>query len=218
MTVTVLSGATVITMDAARRVVADGAVAFTDSVLAVGPTAEVMAAHPRADVVDCTGRLVLPGFVNTHTHLFQTLLKGLGDARGLPDWFLTMTGPSAVQLTPEDCYAGALHGCAEALTTGTTTLLDFMYVHPRPGLGDGVGGARDDIGIRGVMARGYMTAGEDVGAPGALIEPLDAALADAQRLIGEWNRAGSRVTVGLAPCMSWTVDEPRRRGRRALAA
>ena len=46
------------------------------------------------------------------------------------------TGPSAVQLTEEDCYAGALHGCAEALTTATTTLLDFMYVHPRPGLGD----------------------------------------------------------------------------------
>jgi 5-methylthioadenosine/S-adenosylhomocysteine deaminase len=215
--VTVLAGATVVPMDGDRRVLLDGAVAFTDRVLAVGPTAEVRAAHPRADVVDCTGRLVLPGFVNTHTHLFQTLLKGLGDDRVLSDWFLTMTGPSAVQLTPEDCYAGALHGCAEALTTGTTTLLDFMYVHPRPGLGDAVAAAMDDIGIRGVMARGYMTAGEDVGAPGALIEPLDAALADAQRLIGEWNRAGSRVTVGLAPCMSWTVDEPTLRETRALA-
>src|SRR4051794_28429555 len=118
MTVTVLSGATVITMDGARRVLADGAVAFTDSILAVGPTAEVLAGHPDADVVDCAGRVVLPGFVNTHTHLFQTLLKGLGDDRVLSDWFLAMTGPSAVQLTPEDCYAGALHGCAEASPRG----------------------------------------------------------------------------------------------------
>src|SRR5690349_3288843 len=195
MSVTVLSGATVITMDADRRVLADGAVAFTDSVLAVGPTAGVLAAHPDAEIVDCAGRVVVPGFVNTHTHLFQTLLKGLGDDRVLSDWFRTMTGPSAVQLTPEDCYAGALHGCAEALTTGTTTLVDFMYVHPRPGLGDAVAAAMSEVGIRGVMARGYMTAGSDVGAPPELIQSLDVALADAERLIGEWNVPGSRVAV-----------------------
>src|SRR3712207_5546008 len=217
MTVTVLSGATVITMDGVRRVLADGAVAFTDSILAVGPTAEVLAGHPDADVVDCAGRMVLPGFVNTHTHLFQTLLKGLGDDRVLSDWFLAMTGPSAVQLTPEDCYAGALHGCAEALTTGTTTLLDFMYVHPRGGLGDAVATAMSDVGIRGVLARGYMTAGADVGAPPELVQSLDVALADAERLIDEWNVSGSRVTVGLAPCMSWTVDEATLRETRALA-
>ena len=215
--VTVLAGATVVTMDGDRRVLTDGAVAFTDRLLAVGPTADVLAAHPGAGVVDCAGRLVLPGFVNTHTHLFQTLLKGLGDDRVLSDWFLTMTGPSAVHLTQEDCYAGALHGCAEALTTGTTTLLDFMYVHPRAGLGDAVAAAMSDVGIRGVMARGYMTTGSDVGAPPELIQPLDVALADAQRLIGEWNRPGSRVTVGLAPCMSWTVDEGTLRETRALA-
>jgi len=215
--VTVLAGATVVTMDGERRVLADGAVAFTDRLLSVGPSAEVITAHPGAEVVDCAGRLVLPGLVNTHTHLFQTLLKGLGDDRVLSDWFLTMTGPSAVQLTPEDCYAGALHGCAEALTTGTTTLLDFMYVHPRAGLGDAVATAMSDVGIRGVMARGYMTSGEDVGAPPELVQPLDAALSDAQRLIGEWNRPGSRVTVGLAPCMSWTVDEATLRETRALA-
>jgi 5-methylthioadenosine/S-adenosylhomocysteine deaminase len=207
----------VVTMDAGRRVLTDGAVAFSDELLAVGPSAEVLAAHPGAEVVDCTGRLVLPGFVNTHTHLFQTLLKGLGDDRVLSDWFLTMTGPSAVELTPEDCYAAALHGCAEALTTGTTTLLDFMYVHPRPGLGDAVISAMDDVGIRGVMARGYMTAGADVGAPAPLVQSLEDALADAERLIGARNRPGSRVTVGLAPCMSWTVDEATLRETRALA-
>ncbi|MCU1616880.1 MAG: putative amidohydrolase [Frankiales bacterium] len=207
MTVTVLAGATVVTMDAARRVLPDGAVAFSgDGILAVGPSSVVREQFPDADVVSCTGQLVLPGFINTHTHLFQTLLKGLGDDRVLSDWFTSMTGPSAVQLTQEDCYAGALHGCAEALTTGTTTLLDFMYVHPRAGLGDAVAQAMADIGIRGVMARGYMTAGADVGVPGPLVQPLEDALADAARLIDRWNRPRSRVTVGLAPCMSWSVD------------
>jgi 5-methylthioadenosine/S-adenosylhomocysteine deaminase len=194
MTITVLHGATVVTMDAERRVLTDGAVAFTDAgaIVAVGPSSSVREDFPDATEVDCSGQVVLPGFVNTHTHLFQTLLKGLGDDRVLSDWFTSMTGPSAVQLTPEDCYAGALHGCAEALTTGTTTLLDFMYVHPGPGLGDAVARAMSDVGIRGVMARGYMTTGADVGVPPELVQPLDAALHDAERLIGIWNRPGWR--------------------------
>jgi 5-methylthioadenosine/S-adenosylhomocysteine deaminase len=200
-----LAGATVITMDPKRRILEPGAVAFSPdsgALLSVGPDPEVRAAHPDADIVDCAGSVVLPGFVNTHTHLFQTLLKGLGDDRVLSDWFTAMTGPSAVELTEQDCYAGAVHGCAEALTTGTTTLLDFMYVHPRPALADAVARAMTDVGIRGVVGRGYTTAGADVGVPERLIQPLDTALSDAQRLITEWNRPGSRVTAGLAPCMS----------------
>lgn len=218
MTPTVLAGATVVTMDPTRLVVRDGAVAFADGrILDIGRTQPILAAHPGADVVDCTDRLVLPGFVNTHTHLFQTLLKGLGDDRVLSDWFTCMTGPSAAQLTAEDCYAAAMHGCAEALTTGTTTIVDFMYAHPREGLGDAVAEAMRDVGIRGVMARGYLTAGSDVGVPAELVEPLDHALSDAERLIGAWNGPDSRISVGLAPCMSWTVDEETLRATRALA-
>ncbi|MEU6701627.1 amidohydrolase [Pseudonocardia sp. NPDC046786] len=225
MSVTVLTGGTVVPVDPQRRVLTEGAVAFAGpgpgpadgTILAVGPPAEVLAAYPDADVVDCRGSLVLPGFVNTHTHLFQTLLKGLGDDRVLSDWFTAMTGPSAVALTEDDVYVGALHGCTEALTTGTTTLLDFMYVHPRPGLADAVAHAMYDTGIRGIVGRGYTTTGTDVGVPPELIEPLDTALADAERLIGTWNRPGSRVRAGLAPCMSWTVDAATLRETRALA-
>ena len=111
---TVLSGATVITMDGARRVLTDGAVAFTDVLLAVGSTAEVLAAHPDADVIDCSGRVVLPGFVNTHTHLFQTLLKGLGDDRVLSDWFRDHDRPVGGRLTP----GGLLRRSAARLRRG----------------------------------------------------------------------------------------------------
>jgi 5-methylthioadenosine/S-adenosylhomocysteine deaminase len=215
--VTVITGATVITMDPTRRVVVDGAIAFTDTILAVGTSAEVTAAFPDATVVHRPDSVLLPGFVNTHTHLFQTLLKGLGDDRILSDWMTTMTGPSAAHLTPEDAYAAALHGCAEALTTGTTTVLDFCYAHPEQGIGDGVARAMHDVGIRGIVGRGYLTTGDDVGLPPQLVEPLDTALADASRLISTWNKPGSRVTVGLAPCMSWSVDEATLIETRALA-
>jgi 5-methylthioadenosine/S-adenosylhomocysteine deaminase len=214
---TVLTGATIVTMDPDRRILTEAAIAFTDTILTIGPVDTVLAEHPGAEVVDGRGQVVLPGFVNTHSHLFQTMLKGLGDDRVLSEWFVTMTGPSAAQLTEADSYAGAVHGCAEALTTGTTTIVDFMFAHPRPGLGDAVARAMSDVGIRGVMARSYLTAGEDVGVPRALIEPLDVALADAERLIAEWNRPRSRVTVGLAPCVSWSTDEATMRETRALA-
>src|SRR4029453_17855503 len=81
VSITVLTGATVVTMDAGRRVLTDGAVAFTEAgvLAAVGSSAVVRDEHPTATVVDCSGQVIVPGFVNTHTHLFQTLLKGLGD-------------------------------------------------------------------------------------------------------------------------------------------
>ena len=72
-----------------------------DRIAAIGSraTLTVCAANPLAEVIDCRGQIIIPGMVNTHTHLFQTLLKGLGDDRVLRDWFTCMTGPSAVELT-----------------------------------------------------------------------------------------------------------------------
>jgi len=208
----------VVTMNDRRDIIDDGAVAVeNDRIADVGLAREVASRHPGAEVIDCTGLTIIPGLVNTHTHLFQTLLKGLGDDMVLRDWFAEMTGPSAVQLTYEDVLAAARHGCVESIRSGVTTLVDFMYVHPRPNLADAVVQAYRETGIRGVVARGYITVGEETDVPPELVEPLDDALDDARRLIREHNTADSRVQVGLAPCMIWTVDEPTLIATRQLA-
>jgi 5-methylthioadenosine/S-adenosylhomocysteine deaminase len=213
-----LTGATVVTINPRRDVLADAAIHVVgDRIAAVGPTAEVRAAARGDDELDCRDRIVIPGLVNTHTHLFQTLLKGLGDDMVLKDWFTCMTGPSAAALTPNDCHAAALHGCAEAISTGTTTLVDFMYVHPQPSLADAVLDAFDETGMRGIVARGCITSGEELGVPSGLVEDLGDVLHDARRLIPSRNVPGARVRVGLAPCMIWTVDEATLRQTRALA-
>ena len=137
MTIHVLGNADLLTGDERGTTYQNGAVAFSEDsgdLLYVGDTAEAVNRYPDAEFHDHRGKLVMPGMVNTHTHLFQTLLKGLGADKVLSEWFTSMTAPAATQLTWEDCYLAALHGCVEALTTGTTTLLDFMYVHPGPEL------------------------------------------------------------------------------------
>ncbi len=213
-----LTSATVITVDRDRRVIDDGAVFLDgDRIGDVGTTTDLRSRHGDAEVLDCTGRVIIPGLVNTHTHLFQTLLKGLGDDMVLKDWITCMTGPSAVELTPDDAYAAARHGVVEALRCGTTTIVDFMYVHPRPGLTDAVIRALQETGIRALVGRGYVTSGLESGVPAPLIETVDGALEDAGRLIAEHNQPDARVRVGLAPAMIWTVDEETLRRTRELA-
>jgi 5-methylthioadenosine/S-adenosylhomocysteine deaminase len=213
-----LSHATVVTMNPNRDIIEDGAVYVKDDrIQDVGVTTDLQQKYSHAEVLDCTGQVIIPGLINTHTHLFQTLLKGLGDDRVLKDWFTTMTGPSAVELTPDDCYAAALHGCVESIQSGVTTLVDFMYVHPQENLTEAVIRAFEEAGIRGVVARGYITTGVEVGVPKPLVEDVDAALADARRLIRKYNKPGARVQVGLAPCMIWTVDRDTLEKTRKLA-
>src|SRR5512140_361615 len=111
-----LTHATVITMDPGRRILEDAAVSIVgDRIAAVGPTNELKTAVHNAHEIDARGKVVAPGMVNTHTHLFQGLLKGLADDRVLVDWFRQVTGPSAVHLTPQDCCQAARLGCLESI-------------------------------------------------------------------------------------------------------
>jgi 5-methylthioadenosine/S-adenosylhomocysteine deaminase len=204
----ILADGWLITMNDRREILESGSVCVEhDRIAAVGSRQQLQQRYPEAEVVDCTGRIVLPGMVNTHTHLFQTLLKGLGDDMVLKKWFTCMTGPSAVHLTAQDAHAAALHGCTESIRSGVTTVVDFMYVHPQPGMIKSVVEAFDATGMRGFVCRGFISTGEQYDVPAALIERPVAALADAKEQIRRYNRPGGRVQVGLAPNMIWAVDE-----------
>src|SRR3974390_701171 len=97
-----------ITMNGGREVLEGASVCVeNDRIAAVGTRRGLQQRFPGAEVVDCAGKIIMPGMVNTHTHLFQTLLKGLGDDMVLKKWFTCMTGPSAVHLTVGDARAAA---------------------------------------------------------------------------------------------------------------
>jgi len=215
---TILADACVVTMNPARDVLDCASVLVGgERIAAIGTLAQLRQAHPEAEIIDCAGGILIPGMVNTHTHLFQTLLKGPGDDMVLKQWFTCMTGPAAVELTVTDAHVAALHGCIESIRSGVTTLVDFMYAHPRPGLTQAVIDAYEQTGMRGFVCRGFLSDGVQYGVPPALIETPQAALADARALITKQNRPGGRVQVGLAPCMIWSLDEASLRETRAMA-
>jgi len=214
----ILSDAWLITMNERREILDEASVCIErDRIAALGSRRDLERRFPEAEIVDCKGRIVMPGMVNTHTHLFQTLLKGLGDDMVLKKWFTCMTGPSAVHLTPEDAHVAALHGCAESIRSGVTTLVDFMYVHTKPGMIESIVEAFEQTGMRGFVCRGFISTGEQYGIPAELIEQPQHAMGDAREQIRRYNRPDARVQIGIAPNMIWAVDEEGYRLTRRLA-
>jgi 5-methylthioadenosine/S-adenosylhomocysteine deaminase len=124
-------------------------------------------------VVDARGMYAFPGLVNTHNHLFQNLIKGLGDELYLLPWVEMLILPTADEMTAEETYLGALVGCLEAIRSGTTTLLDFMFGLPDIELHRAVMRAFRDSGLRGFLGRAVRDLNPDSGHRDPWFMPLD---------------------------------------------
>jgi 5-methylthioadenosine/S-adenosylhomocysteine deaminase len=210
----------IVTLNSKREIIQDGAVYIEgNNIRDVGPTAHVVEAHPMPDeVIDAKGKAVFPGFVNTHTHLFQIMLKGLGNDRILADWIRTIIVPSSRKLTYKQVHASALLGVVEGIKSGITTTLDFMYAHPIPKLSEAVLQAFQESGIRGIVGHGIIDTGLDVGLPQEIIHEPDEAFDEIRRLHRNCVEKGDGMLgVWLAPVAIWGVTETALKGCRGLA-
>ncbi|RKX78007.1 MAG: amidohydrolase [Spirochaetes bacterium] len=164
--------------------------------------------HNETKIFNGSGKILFPGFINTHNHLFQTLLKGLGDDLNLADWLVQMTFPSSAHLNPEDVYVASMLGCVEGIRCGTTTQLDYMYPHARAGLSDGVLRAFKELKIRGILGRGMMDTGAQFGVPQEIMQDLDTIEKDCYRLFDTWHKTeNERIKVWTAPAAIWSNSE-----------
>lgn len=204
-----LKNAVIVTVNKDREIIYDGAMAVDKGrIVAVGHEADVLKEYHEADrVMDLDGKVIFPGFINTHNHLFQTLLKGLGDDMVLSDWLATMTFPAAQYLTPDDCYYGAMLGCMEGIRSGMTTQLDYMYPHASEGLSDGILKAYKELKIRGIFGRGTMNAGLDFGVCPAITQDVKTVEKDLTRIFDTYhNTENGRIKVWAAPAALWSCD------------
>lgn len=190
----------------------------------IGPDADLPPAlrDEATGVIDARGHLVMPGLVNTHHHMYQSLTRaipGVQDAE-LFGWLRGLY-PIWAGLTPEMVRVSTQIAMAELLMSGCTTSSDHLYIYPNGvRLEDSIEAAQD-IGMRFLATRGSMSVGASAGGlpPDSVVEKEEAILKDSQRLIETWHDAshGAMLQVALAPCSPFSVSPALMKESAALA-
>jgi cytosine/adenosine deaminase-related metal-dependent hydrolase len=164
--------------------------------------------------------IVLPGLVNTHHHLYQSLTRVIAQDADLFTWLTTLY-PIWANLTDEMIYVSTLTGLAELALSGCTTSSDHLYIYPNDCTLDSQIRAAGEIGLRFHAARGSMSLGESEGGlpPDRVTEKEDFILKDTQRLIETYHdgRRHAMLRVVVAPCSPFSVSPDLMRESAALA-
>ncbi|MEX8500439.1 8-oxoguanine deaminase, partial [Leptothrix ochracea] len=214
--------------DEQRREVRDGSVLIRGGVIAaVGPAAEVAGMAQQwvgevDEVIDARGHVVVPGLINTHHHMYQSLTRAIPAAQNaeLFGWLKTLY-PIWAGLTPEMVRVSTQVAMAELLLSGCTTSSDHLYLYPNGVRLDDSIEAAQQIGMRFHAARGSMSVGESSGGlpPDSLVEREDAILKDTQRLIETHHDEGryAMLRVVAAPCSPFSVSRDLMRESAQLA-
>jgi 5-methylthioadenosine/S-adenosylhomocysteine deaminase len=182
--------ATIVTMNDTLDVVLGDVYVHGDRIRAVGDVGDV-----RVDrVINAAGDYLLPGFIQTHVHLCQTLFRGYADDLALLDWLKRRVWPMEAAHTPSSLAAAARLAAAELLLGGTTTVLTMETVHDT----DAVFEALEPMGLRAVVGKCMMDADRQV--PSRLLEATAASIDESLALASRWHgRANGRLRAAFAP-------------------
>lgn len=186
----------------------------------VGPTPDIPASAD--EIVDLGGHLVMPGLVNTHHHLYQTLTRAFPDAQdvALFDWLTTLY-PVWARMTPDHVSTATRLGMVELARSGATTVFDHQYLWPNDSSIDDQFRAVDGLNIRFHASRGSMSLGEDEGGlpPREVVEDEAQILEDTRRAVDAFHdpARGAMRRVVVAPCSPFSVTPELMRESAALA-
>jgi len=202
----IVSGATVVTMDAKRAIYEDGSVAVKgDSIVAVGPRGEIESKYKGLQTIDGKGKLVLPGFVNGHTHVPMTLFRGLHDDVTLNDWLYKYIFPAEAKNVNEEFVRwGTRLAAAEQIRAGVTTFADMYYFE------DAVAEETKAAGMRGVLGETFI----DFPAPDNKSEAE--MLAYTERFLKKW-QGDPLIHAAPAPHSIYTCSKKTLQDAAALA-
>jgi 5-methylthioadenosine/S-adenosylhomocysteine deaminase len=189
-----IKDATIITLDAANRIF-EGSVAIDHGrITSVEPSISSRHAARFDELIDARGRVLLPGFIQTHIHLCQTLFRGFADDLALIDWLKQRVWPMEAAHTPESLRASARLGIAELIRGGTTCALTMETVNHT----EAVFRAVEESGFRATVGKCMMDQGDDV--PDPLHEETDDSVEESMELLNRWHgRADGRIRYCFAP-------------------
>jgi 5-methylthioadenosine/S-adenosylhomocysteine deaminase len=201
-----VTNGTVITMDAQRRVIENGAVAVRgDAIVAVGASAEIAAQYDSAKIVDAHGAIIMPGLINGHAHAAMSLFRGVADDLSLDDWLKKYIFPAEARNVTEDFVVwGTRLGILEMLRGGITTYADMYYFE------DAVARVTKEAGMRGVLGETII----DFPAPDN--KTMSEALEYTQKFIDHW-KGDSLIVAAAAPHSMYTCSAKTLQDVAALA-
>ena len=201
-----ISGGTVVTMDAEFRVIEDGAVAIEgDTIVAVGARSDIAPGARAARTIDASGALVTPGMINGHAHAAMSLFRGVAEDHSLDDWLQKYIFPAeARNVTDEFVLWGTRLGVLEMLRGGITTYADMYYFE------DVVASVTKEAGMRGVLGQTVV----DFPAPDHKTPAV--AFAYTQKFIDRW-KGDALITPAVAPHSIYTVSTENLKAAAALA-
>ncbi len=202
----IISGGTVVTMNADRRVIEDGAVAVSGGkIVAVGSRTEIASKFRGKETIDARGRAVIPGLINTHTHIPMTLFRGIADDLELQEWLTKFIFPAEAKNVDEAFVrAGTRLGLAEMIRGGTTTYCDMYYFE------DAIAEETSKAGVRGVLGQTVI----DFPVPDA--KTFAEGLTLTEKFIDRW-QGDPLITPAVAPHAPYTVSESNLTDARALS-
>lgn len=205
----------VLTMDGTDRIIEDGRVIVEGrDIVAVGRSGD--GPIPNCDqVIDATGRIVLPGLVNSHTHLCMVFGRTIGPERRLLEW-LDLIMPMMAAMDEDALYVAQMLGCVENIKNGNTSLVENIFMPPRASgnIEDAAFRALRDSGVRGTVARATEA---------RLFDPLfcETTAEQAQRverLAARWHGSEhGRLRLSIGPLLPWVLDEEGFRDTRRIA-
>jgi len=213
MTNLLIQNGSVLTMDGEASIHAPGWVWVEgERVADVGAGSPPDGLTAQADrIVDASYMAVLPGLINGHTHLSQTLVRGLADDKPLLAWLKQIMWPIQSAITPEDMRLASLLGLVENLRCGVTAVVQHHKITHSPAHVDAAAQAAQAVGLRLLLARGWVDLGDAGERPEAIVEAMT-------RLRERWHgAAGGRITVGFGPLAPWRCSDETMRRTVALA-
>jgi cytosine/adenosine deaminase-related metal-dependent hydrolase len=210
-----------VTMDGERREIKQGGLYIVgNKIVQVGPSSELP--DSADEVLDLKGHIVIPGLINTHHHMYQSLTRVVPSAQDgeLFNWLQNLY-PIWARLTPEMIQVSTQTAMAELILSGCTTSSDHLYIYPNGCKLDDSIHAASEIGMRFHAARGSMSVGRSQGGlpPDSVVEKEADILKESQRLIEDYHDAshGSMLRVVVAPCSPFSVSRDLMREAAVLA-
>jgi 5-methylthioadenosine/S-adenosylhomocysteine deaminase len=193
-------------MDGTRRILENGAIAVQgDAIAAIDTTANIDASYESGKVIDARGALILPGLINTHTHMSMSLFRGLADDLSLDDWLNKYIFPAEHRYVTRDFVTWSTRlSLLEMLRGGTTTVADMYYFEEE------VAEATKAAGMRGVLGETL------IGFPSPDSETPAAALTYTESFLKHW-KGDALITPAVAPHSIYTCPETLLKDAAALA-